>query len=292
MIGRSARLRTVAVVTLWAAVCTPAVASAQDVLSRARELYASAAYEDALQLLEGVKDKPASTEASAYQVFCLVALGRRDEARSAIEAIVRVNPLYRPPEAQVSPRIRAFFDEVRKPLLPESARAAYAKGKAAFDQKAWAQATGEFDRTLVLLDEIGSADPGAADLKVLTAGFRDLAREAMRPPPAPAPVAPAPPPEPVVYSAGDANVMRPLPLSKPLPEWHPNPVEATMRFSGEVELVVGEDGRVISATIPRSINPRYDAPLLQAVKTWTFRPATKDGVPVRYRYTVDVKLGK
>ncbi len=294
MISRPARLRSIALVALWAVVWTPAVASAQDVLSRARELYASAAYEDALQLLETVKDKPASTEASAYQVFCLVALGRRDEARSAIEAIVRVDPLFRPSDAQVSPRIRAFFDEVRTPLVPDMARASYAKGKAAFDQKDWAHAIAEFDRTLALLDESGAADPGAADLKTLTAGFRDLTRVAMQPPPPPpAPVAsPAKPPEPVVYGAGEANVMRPLPISKPLPDWHPNPVEAKMLFSGEVELVIGEDGRVLSASIARSINARYDGPLLQAVKTWTFKPAMKDGVPVRYRYMVDVRLGK
>ena len=66
-----------------------------------------------------------ATEVAAYQVFCLYALGRSDEAKAAIESIVRVDPLYRPSESQVSPRVRAFFEDVRRPLLPEVVRQSY-----------------------------------------------------------------------------------------------------------------------------------------------------------------------
>jgi TonB family protein len=280
------------VLVLWLGVCLPSVAAAQDVLARAKDLYASAAYEEALQLLTASKDKSPGPEASAYEVFCLVALGRRDEARTAIEAIVRADPQYRPSEGQVSPRIRAFFDEVRKPLLPDVARASYASGKAAFDQKDWKSAMADFDRTLAILDETGTTDPGAADLKTLASSFRDLAHIAsLPPPPPPAPVVQAPA-EPVVYGDGQAGVIRPILLTKQLPEWHPNAVEAKMAFNGELEIVVGEDGHVLSARLVRPVHPRYDATLLQAVKSWTFKPATKDGVAVRFRYMLDVHLGK
>jgi TonB family protein len=291
----SRRLSSPVLLALWLAVCAPAPAMAQDVLSRAKDLYASAAYEEALQLLSSVREQPVSSEASAYQVFCLVALGRRDEARAAVESIVRADPLFRPSEDQVSPRIRAFFDEIRKPLLSDAARAAYAKGKAAFDRKDWVPALAEFDRTLAVLAEVDETDTGAADLKTLATGFRDLARTASQPPPPPPqPAAPAaaPPPAPVVYGEGQVGVIRPVLLSKQLPEWRPNAVEAKMTFSGEVELVVGEDGRVLSVTVVRSIHPRYDATLIEAAKAWTFKPATLDGVPVRYRYMLDVRLGK
>ena len=70
------------------AVRAAATVLAQDQLSKAKGFYASADYEEALTLLETLKGNAASTEAAAYQVFCLVALGRRDEARVAIEAIV------------------------------------------------------------------------------------------------------------------------------------------------------------------------------------------------------------
>jgi TonB family protein len=288
--SRRSRATAVALVLL---LCVPAAARAQDALARARDLYASAAYEEALQLLDSLKDPPPSVEASAYQVFCLMALGRRDEARTAIEAIVRRDPSFKP-AAAVSPRIRAFFDEVRTPMLPDTARAAYASGKAAFDREDWTAALAEFDRALAILEEIGESEPGLGDLKLLAAGFRDLAHVASLPPPPPPdpPASPPPPPEPAVYGDGTSGVVRPVLLTRDLPEWRPNTVEAKMTFSGVAEIVVGEDGHVLSASIIRSIHPRYDDALLEAVKAWTFRPAMKDGVAVRYRYTLDIRLGK
>jgi len=267
----------------------------EDSLKRAKELYASASYEEALQLLDALKDSTPSTEASAYQVFCLVALGRKHEARTAIEAIVKTDPLYRPAEGLVSPRIRSFFDDVRKPHVPAAARESYAKGKAAFDHKDWAIALAEFDRTIALADEAAALDPSVGDLKTLAGGFRDLAKSALKPqPPAPAPTpaAPAPATEPTVYSQSNTNVVKPVPVAKPLPPWHPTPVEARMSFSGEIELLINEQGQVVSVKLLRTVNPRYDASLLDAAKLWTFQPATKDGVPVRYRYGVTVNLGK
>lgn len=281
----------IAALATWFSLCAPAAASAQDVLSRAKDLYASAAYEDALQLLDTVKDKPMATEAAAYQVFCLVALGRRDDARAATEALVRADPLFRPSESQVSPRIRAFFDDVRKPLLPEIARQTYAKGKAAFDQKAWAQALGDFDRAIALLREVDATDASVADVRTLTAGFRDLALVALQPPPAPTP-APAAPAEPVVYGVENTDVRPPVALSKPLPIWRPTQIEQRMKFSGVIELVIGEDGKVLFASLVDSVYPPYDGPLLAAAKHWTFRPAIKNGLPVKYRYTIAIELGR
>ena len=282
---------------LSAAQDTPSRGAGQDALTRARGLYESADYEQALQLLDVLKGQNASTEVAAYQMFCLVALGRKDEARVAIEAIVRVDPLFRPSEAQVSPRIRSFFDDVRRPLLPEIVKSSYTKAKTAFDQKQWAAAQSEFDRVIALIDETAGADPSAADLRTLAAGFRDLAKSASKPTPtptpAPTPVA-APPPvaAPVrsIYGDEDAGVIRPVAISKRLPEWRPNVVEAKMTFSGQVDVIVGVDGKVQSVSLVQFINPRYDSLLVEAAKTWTFQPATKDGVPVKYRYSVSVKL--
>jgi TonB family protein len=292
----SNRRSLAAVFALVLVMSAPVAAFAQgvdDALKRAKDLYASASYEEALQLLDTLKDSTPSTEASAYSVFCLVALGRKDEARTAIEAIVKADPLYRPSEGQVSPRIRAFFDEVRKPHVAEATRESYASGKAAFDRRDWRTAVAEFDRTIALVSEAAAIDPTVGDLKTLAAGFRDLARTALLPPPAPtpAPLA-APPPPPTVYGPAQTNVVKPIPVAKPLPAWHPTPVEAKMNFSGEIEVVIDEQGKVISASLIRTVNPRYDPELLQAAKSWTFQPATKDGVPVRYRYTVAVNLSR
>jgi TonB family protein len=66
------------------------------------------------------------------------------------------------------------------------------------------------------------------------------------------------------------------------------PWPANLRGSGEtqegiIQLLVDEKGAVASAVIVRSIHPVYDQLLLEAARsTWQYKPATKDGTPVRY----------
>jgi len=198
---------------------------------------------------------------------------------------VRTDPMYRPSTVEVAPRIRAFFDDVRKPLLPEVAKLAYAEAKSAFDHKEFAKALGGFENVMALIDEIDESDPNAADLRTLTLGFRELARGAtVRVTPASV--------EPTIYGSQSLNVAPPTLISRTLPEWHPNFFELNRTFSGDLELVIGQDGKVVSATLLTSVHPRYDAPLLESTKSWIFRPATKGGVAVPYRYVMTVQILK
>ncbi len=75
-----------------------------------------------------------------------------------------------------------------------------------------------------------------------------------------------------------------------MPEWRPSPVEAMLEFRGSLELLIGADGKVISAAVTDSVHPGYDLQLKQAALGWTFKPATKSGKPVRYRYAIDIQL--
>jgi outer membrane biosynthesis protein TonB len=315
--------RLVIATALWLA-ATAAGLGAQDTLARAKDFYAAAAYEEALNLLQrlgGSSSPVESNEVAAYQVFCLVALGRSDEAKRTIETIVKTDPLYKLSATQASPRVRAFFDDVRRPLLPEIIKQSYSKAKDAYEQKDNATAAKEFDRVIALIDEVGTTnDRGLADLRTLASGFRDLSKAAVAaatpPPPPPAPDAPAaasnspsngtsaatnpaskpatpasPATEPT-YGPKDTNVTRPMAINRTMPEWRPSAVEAMMEFRGSIEVLIGTDGKVISAVITDSVHPNYDEPLRKAAMNWTFKPATKGGKPVRYRYAVDIQLKK
>ena len=55
-------------------------------------------------------------------------------------------------------------------------------------------------------------------------------------------------------------------------------------------VVVNEEGKVLSATLVKSVHERYDEPLLEAAKSWTFKPALRSGVPVRYRHVMPVRV--
>ena len=64
-----------------------------------------------------------------YRAFCLMALGRGDEARKVIQQIVEVNPSYQPSQAQMSPRLVETFRDVRRRVLPTIVRQSVRRGQ-------------------------------------------------------------------------------------------------------------------------------------------------------------------
>ena len=200
---------------------TMAATAAQDTLARAKDLYVTAAYDEALVLLDRLHQNAAAeeaTEIAGYQVFCLLALGRTEDANKAIEALVKSDPMYRPSEATASPRTRAVFDDVRRALLPKIVQELYDQAKASYDNQDPQSAVTQFDRVLLVLNEPGVLDqPGMSDLRRLASGFRDLSNSAAAAAAALAApphrrhriaAAPAPPP-PRIYSAMDSSVIPP-----------------------------------------------------------------------------------
>src|ERR1043166_5776879 len=135
-VNRMARRFVIPLACLLAA--PPAAVAVQDALADAKDLYASAAYDEALAVLERLHHNPSSidaTEIGQYRAFCLLALGRSDEGRQAIEVMVESNPLFLPSLQQTPPRLLAVFREVRRQALPRIVRDSYANAKSAFDRK-------------------------------------------------------------------------------------------------------------------------------------------------------------
>ena len=288
------------------AVALGAVVGADDAqLDRAKELYRSAAYDEALGVLDAIRATAPSSEpieASEYRVFCLVALDRKDEARNAITALISANPFYELSEAQASPRVRAVFKEVRKSLLPTLVQSAYATAKAAFDRKDPQSAAG-FERVIALLrDPDLSSNTELGDLAVVAAAFRDLsaARElaAAAPPPAAASSArdntspggesaAAKAAEPPVYRDGAPSLTPPVAISQTMPPTH---LAERRLWTGAIEVLIDETGKVLSARMAMPVQPTYDRQLLQAALNWKYRPAMKDGMPARYIKIINVRL--
>ena len=286
-------------------VALSAVVSADDAqLDRAKELYRTAAYDEALGVLDTIRATAPSSETlevSEYRVFCLVALDRKDEARTAIAALISANPFYELSETQASPRVRAVFKEVRKSLLPSVVQSAYTQAKAAFDRKDPESAAG-FERVLTLLrDPDLSSNTDLSDLAVVAAAFRDLsaARELAAAAPAPAPASSAAnnsnpgessvakPLEPPVYRDGAPNLVPPVVVSQALPPTH---LAERRLWTGAIEVLIDETGKVLSARMAMPVQPTYDRQLLQAALSWKYRPATKDGTPARYIKIINVRL--
>ena len=177
---------------------------AQDSLSAAKDLYASAAYEDALSTLsrlDGTTAPDVARQVDEYRAFCLYALGRTREAESVAESIIRKEPLARLDAADASPRLELMFTDVRKRLLPSLIRDRYRVARSALDLKSFAVAEpplAEARLMIVEAEKIGVKDDGLADLSILVDGFLQLIRSAAdqrpsQPPAAAASVATAAP---------------------------------------------------------------------------------------------------
>ena len=284
--------------------------TAQDLLSNAKDQYAAAAYEDALATLTRVEQASpdVARQVEQYRVFCLFALGRTAEAETSAEAFMRSQPLARLDDA--SPRIEAMFLAVRKRLLPSLIRAEYRTARSALDEKNFPKGEPHLIQTRKMLaaaQEAGAWDEGLADLSVLVDGFIELGRRAA-PAPAEAPPQPAAPvatpreadsrpraeaPAAVaIYTTGDEGVVPPTVIDQTLPSL-PSALRGIMRLArptGLLEVLVDETGTVQASEIRQSTHPSYDALLLNASRGWKYRPATKDGRPVRFRKRILISV--
>lgn len=270
-------------------------------MTTARELYAAARYDEALAVLNGLRGRegsPAETKViEQYRSLCLLALGRAEEAEAAIAAVVTADPFFAPTESEASPRVRAAFSDVRNRLLPGLVTAHYAAAKQAYDRREHAVAEKMFRELITLLDD-PQMRGRMPDLRVLAAGFLDLAAAAAAPPPAPkpepkpeppAPPAPVVPVPPRVYTGDEPGIVAPATIRQELPKI-PAAITGLTKDKGVLDLTIDEQGRVITMTLRSSIHPMYDTMLLGAVKEWKYRPATLNGKPVRFRKVLQVTL--
>jgi TonB family protein len=292
-------------VAMTAGLAAPARAQSGP-LDVARDLYASARYDEALAMLNGVRQQESGNPTNLrsieqYRSLCLLALGRGAEAEAAIAVVVASDPMYQPTETEASPRVRTAFSEVRQRQLPDIARTRYASAKASFDRKDYASSEQQFRELLRLIDD---PDMGGrlGDLRMLVTGFVDLSAAAATPPPEPKPEprreeaapptpAPAVPDVQKIYSSDDEGVSPATPIRQEVPRVPVQLVNQT-RERGILDVTIDEQGRVISAVIRLSLHPIYDSQVLVAAREWRYQPATLNGRPVKFRKIIQITVAK
>jgi len=282
--------------------------SAQDDVTAARDLYRAAAYDDALAVLNRLHGSWRPPEEDAvveqYRAFCLLALGRVEEAQRAMEAAVMSAPAYHLSADDAPPRVRAAFGDARRRMLPTVIQRKYSDAKAAFDRKESAAAASGFKEVLALLadPDVAAAisQPPLSNLRALAMDFTNLSEATAAPPrelpkPSVPPLAVPPPqaaPSPAIsmaariYGADDAEVVPPVTVRQVLP-----PVGDVFAVrQGTVEVIIDATGAVEAAVMRTPVNPVYDRLVLSAAKTWRYRAATLDGTPVKFRKFVKIDI--
>jgi TonB family protein len=313
-------MKPIALIGLLLAAC-PSLLGAADSLDAARDLYASAAYEEALSMLGRLNDPESADVArqvDQYRAFCLFALGRAAEAESLAESIIRRDPSARLDAADASPRVEAMFAGVRQRLLPSLIRDRFRMARSGLDEKNFPAAEPyliDTRRMIAEAEDIGVEDEGLADLRVLVDGFLELMKAAgeqataarastpdvdaiapstAAPPPLPAPRLPAAaarPAGPRVYSVGSQGVTPPTAIEQRMPTVSiaMGQLAKAARNSGKrgiVDVVVDETGEVVDVIIRESLHSSLDRLIATAARQWKYQPAMKDGVPVRFAKTI------
>jgi hypothetical protein len=232
-----------------------------------------------------------------YRILCLVALGKQPEADAAMTDLITRDPLYRP-GSEMPPRLRSVVADKRRLVLPSVIQSRYMQAKSAFDRSDYKAAAEAFSEVLAVLSDPDIVEQASrlplSDLRLLAAGFNDLAVRAITAPPVPPPsTMPAPAPRagafraPPIYDSNHQEVSAPVTVKQDIPRF-PRPL-LTDR-TGVLFIVIDESGGVESVIVTESVDRAYDQMLIAAAKTWWYRPATLNGVAVKYRKRIQLTL--
>jgi len=270
----------------------------QGPLDEAKGLYAAASFENALAAIGRLTADASNTpDALMYKALCLLALGRGAEAQTVTAALVSTAPAFVPPAGEdVSPRFVALLTETRQRMLPDITKRLFADARGEFHSEHEAEAIRQFEAVLALAnDEVWSNRPEAADLRTLASGFLDLLRaprdaSRSREAAATTPLADAAPAG-TLGTKGTYGLLPPVALAQPMPRWRPPDASSAQRhYTGAVRVRIGTDGHVISATMEIATRSDYDKLLLQAARSWVYKPAMRNGEPVEVEKLVTFSL--
>ena len=90
-----------------------------------------------------------------------------------------------------------------------------------------------------------------------------------------------------IYTKVDVN---PVPVKTPPPEYPLRLKRDGTAGLVAVAVVIDETGVVTSCAVAKSSNPDFDEPAMDAVKKWKFKPAQKDGAPVKMKVTIPIRF--
>jgi len=91
------------------------------------------------------------------------------------------------------------------------------------------------------------------------------------------------------FSVGGV-ISPPIPIFRPEPAYSEKARKAKYQGTAVVLIVVDAQGNVTETTVVRPLGAGLDEKALEAVRSWRFRPALRNGTPVQVRVSVEIKF--
>jgi hypothetical protein len=206
----------------------------------------------------------------------LLASGRGDEAAIVFDALIMKDPHYRLDPSRSSPEAISALRASKRAILPVLARRQYEEAQSALDAGDYTVAIAKGDRALSIIDDPDLGED-VVELRGTITNMLGLAfavRTAE---------------EETIYTSADANVVAPRPVGRQLSAAS-LVVRASSKATGRLEILIGRTGRVEAVKLNTPTNGYHDRMIVSAVKAWHYRPALRNGRPVRYYLVMSISL--
>jgi len=94
----------------------------------------------------------------------------------------------------------------------------------------------------------------------------------------------------VILADGPDFDVRPVPIKTPPPEYPSQLRREGITGVVAVKALIDETGSVTECTVVKSTNPGFDEAAMEALKKWKFKPAQKDGNPVKAKLIIPIQF--
>jgi hypothetical protein len=216
----------------------------------------------------------AAARETERRAAALIAEGQTQQGAMVFDALVMANPLYEPRNEEITPEALAAFRASRKVLLPAIAVRDYDRAKSALSAGDPDHAIALGNQVIAILDRL-DGEP-APNLRRNTVELIEKAASAQLSA------------EDVVYSELDAGVVPPRLLSRGFPS--KPPFDVPPNRVGKLDVIVARNGEVEFLKLYTPLNRYHERIIVPAVKAWRYKPAMKNGKPVRFRLSVTINL--
>jgi hypothetical protein len=213
-------------------------------------------------------------ELAERRASALLASGLGHEAAHAFDSIVMRSPLHRLDSTRSSPEALAALRSSKRVLLPALARRHYEEARTAFNSGDFNRAISEGESASTLLND-DDLDAAPGDLRAAVTDVVALASAARVSV------------EERIYTIADPDITPPAPLGRQLPATRP---PGTSSPTGRLEILVGRAGRVETVKLYTPSNGYHDRMIVSAAKAWHYKPALKNGKPVRFNLVMLINL--
>ena len=214
-------------------------------------------------------------EMAARRAARLLASGRADEAQHIFDFITMTQPLADPAGMSLGPDAARAFRASRRVLLPVLAEREAQLARGALEAGDFDRAVSVGTRALAMLND---PDVGTPPSPLLATIGRVVARAS----------AAKAAEEDRIYTLADLGVTPPAALSRQLPIAMPPGVSRQML--GTIEMVIDREGQVEAVRLHTPLNRYHERMIVSAAKAWRYKPALRNGKPVRFSLLVSITL--